>query len=136
MAFTHQYLLLIFSICILYIYSTQAQLLCNENSNTATTEIANNINTVLTKLFQAISTSGYSVVAFGSGQARVFGLAQCRGDMPPEECSTCIQNIVKEIKTTCPSHTDARLWYNQCYIMYNTKNIFGQVDVGYGTYFG
>ncbi|KAJ0800135.1 putative Gnk2-like domain-containing protein [Helianthus annuus] len=124
-----------FSICILYIYSTQAQLLCNENSNTATTEIANNINTVLTRLVQATSTSGYSVAAFGSGQARVFGLAQCRGDVPPEECSTCIQNIVKEINTTCPNRTDARLWYDRCYIRYNTKNFFGQVDVGYGTYF-
>ncbi|KAI3732735.1 hypothetical protein L1987_63942 [Smallanthus sonchifolius] len=136
MAFTHQYHLLIFALCILYVESADPSAqLCNSNSNTTTTEITKNIDSVLTALVQATSQSGYSVTSFGSGQAKVFGLAQCRGDVPNDECSSCIQTAAKEIKTICPDRVDARLWYEYCFIRYNTENFFGQVDTGYGTFY-
>ncbi|KAI3760294.1 hypothetical protein L1987_50687 [Smallanthus sonchifolius] len=132
MAFSHHYLL-IFALCILYVESADPSAqLCNENSNTTTLEITKNIDSLLTKLVQATSQSGYSATSFGTGQTQVFGLAQCRGDVPSEDCSTCIQTAAKEIKTICPNRVDARLWYEYCFIRYNTKNFFGQLDTGYG----
>ncbi|KAJ0770508.1 putative Gnk2-like domain-containing protein [Helianthus annuus] len=135
MAFTLQYLI-IFSLCILYVESTDPSAqLCNENSNTTTSEIKKNIDSLLTTLVQATSKSGYSATSLGSGQSRVYGLAQCRGDVPSDECSTCIQTAAKEIKKVCPDRVDARLWYEYCFIRYNTENFFGQVDTGYGTFY-
>ncbi|KAJ0547775.1 putative Gnk2-like domain-containing protein [Helianthus annuus] len=113
MAFSHYYLL-IFALCILYVESADdpSAQLCNENSNITTPEITKNIDSLLTKLVQATS--------------------QCRGDVPNDECTSCIQNAAKEIKTLCPNRVDARLWYEYCFIRYNTKNFFGKVDTGYG----
>ncbi|KAL8225044.1 hypothetical protein R6Q57_017601 [Mikania cordata] len=133
MAFLHHYLL-IFALCILYVESTDPSAqFCNENSNTTTPEITKNIDLLLTKLVQATSQTGYSANTFGLGKTKVFGLAQCRGDVPSQECSTCIQTAAKEIKTICQNRVDARLWYEYCFIRYDTKSFFGQVDTGYGT---
>ncbi|KAK1412678.1 hypothetical protein QVD17_34119 [Tagetes erecta] len=133
MAFCFHYLL-IFSLCILYVESTDpiAQL-CNQDSKTTTPQITQNIHSLLTKLAQTTSESGYSKTSFGKGQAQVFGLAQCRGDVPSQDCSTCIQAAAKKIKTICPNRVDARLWYDYCFIRYNTNNFFGKVDTGYET---
>ncbi|MFS7964377.1 putative Gnk2-like domain-containing protein [Helianthus anomalus] len=133
MAFSHYYLL-IFALCILYVESADdpSAQLCNENSNITTPEITKNIDSLLTKLVQTTSQSGYSATTFGTDQTQVFGLAQCRGDVPNDECSSCIQNAAKEIKTLCPNRVDARLWYEYCFIRYDMKNFFGKVDTGYG----
>ncbi|KAK1436968.1 hypothetical protein QVD17_02752 [Tagetes erecta] len=128
MAFTHHHLL-IFALCILYVESADPSAqICNQNSNTTTSEITKNIDAVLTTLVKTASESGYSATSSGSDQARIFGLAQCRGDVPSEECSSCIQTAAKEIKTMCPDRVDARIWYEYCLIRYNTENFFGQVD--------
>lgn len=132
MSISHHYLL-IFSLFILYVESTDpiAQL-CNHKSHTTTPQITKNIHSLLTKLAQTTSESGYSATSFGMGQAKVFGLAQCRGDVPNQDCSTCIQRAAKQIKTICPNRVDARVWYEYCFIRYNTEKFFGQLDTGYG----
>ncbi|KAL8253084.1 hypothetical protein R6Q59_036777 [Mikania micrantha] len=135
MASPHHFFL-IFALSILYVESADPSAqLCNENSKTTTPEITKNIDSVLTTLVQATLKSGYGTTSFGSGKAQVFGLAQCRRDVPDEECSTCIQTAAKEIKTICPDRVDARLWYEYCFIRYNTEDFFGQVDTGYGTFY-
>ncbi|KAK1436967.1 hypothetical protein QVD17_02751 [Tagetes erecta] len=135
MGFTHHYLL-IFALCILYVESADPSAqLCNQNSNTTTPQLTKNIDSLLSALVKAASESGYSVTSSGSNQARVYGLAQCRGDVPSDECSSCIQTAAKEIKNMCPDRVDARIWYEYCFIRYNTENFFGQVDTGYGTFY-
>ncbi|XP_076917508.1 cysteine-rich repeat secretory protein 55-like [Bidens hawaiensis] len=136
MSFNNHNYLLIFSLCILYVESADPSAqLCNQNSNTTNPEITKNIDSILTTLVQATSKSGYIITSSGSGKSQVFGLAQCRQDVPNEECSTCVQTAAKEIKTICPDRVDARIWYEYCWIRYNTENFLGQVDTGYGTFY-
>nr|GEZ79910.1 cysteine-rich repeat secretory protein 55-like [Tanacetum cinerariifolium] len=135
MAFFHHYLL-VFALCILYVESTDPSAqVCNENSNKTTTEITKNIDSLLTKLVQATSQSGYDATSVGTGKAQVFGLAQCRGDVSTEDCSSCIRNASKEIRNICPNRVDARIWYEYCWLRYNTENFIGNVDTGYGTFY-
>ncbi|XP_071716655.1 cysteine-rich repeat secretory protein 55 [Rutidosis leptorrhynchoides] len=136
MAFLHHFYFLIFALCILYVKSTDPSAqVCNENSKNTTTKITNNINSLLTKLVQTTSLSGYSATSYGTGQAQVFGLAQCRQDVSTEDCSTCIQEASKEIRNICPNNVDARIWYEYCFLRYNTENFIGQLDTGYGTFY-
>ncbi|PWA36365.1 receptor-like protein kinase-related family protein [Artemisia annua] len=110
MTFLKHYLL-IFALCILYVESTDPSAqVCNENSNKTTTEITKNIDSLLTKLVQATSQSGYDATSVGRGKAQVFGLAQCRRDVSIEDCSSCIRNASKEIRKMCPNRVDARIW--------------------------
>ncbi|KAL8225045.1 hypothetical protein R6Q57_017602 [Mikania cordata] len=114
---------LVFSLYIIYAESDNpiAQY-CNKLSNTKTPEITKNIDSVLTKLVQNTPKSGYNLTEFGKDGTKVQGLAQCHGDVPSQECSTCIQAAAKEIKSICPNHVDARLWYEYCFLRYNTKD--------------
>ncbi|PWA74901.1 receptor-like protein kinase-related family protein [Artemisia annua] len=109
MAFLRHYLL-IFALCILYVESTDPSAqVCNENSNKTTTEITKNIDSLLTKLVQVTTQSGYDATSVGTGKAQVFGLAQCRRDISTEDCSSCIRNASQEIQKMCPNRVDARI---------------------------
>ncbi|KVH94204.1 cysteine-rich repeat secretory protein 55 [Cynara cardunculus var. scolymus] len=135
MAFFYHHLL-IFTLCILYVESADPSAqLCNENSNTTTTELTRNINSLLPKLVQATSQLGYSATSFGYGRTQVFGLAQCRGDVSSQDCSSCIQEAANEIRKMCPNRIDARIWYEYCFLRYNNENFIGQLDTGYGTFY-
>nr|XP_043636529.1 cysteine-rich repeat secretory protein 55 [Erigeron canadensis] len=128
-----QHYLFLLALCIIYVESADPSAqLCNENSNKTTTEITKNINSLLSKLVDTTSKSGYSATSFGTGQAQVFGLAQCRGDVSTEDCSSCIQEASQEILKICPNRVDARIWYEYCILRYNTQNFIGQLDTGYG----
>ncbi|KAL4558524.1 hypothetical protein LXL04_036725 [Taraxacum kok-saghyz] len=135
MAFFNHYLL-IFVLFILSVESADPSAqLCNDNSNSTTSEITKNINSLLPKLIQATSQFGYSATSFGHGQTQVFGLAQCRGDVSAEDCSACIQEAAKEIRTFCPNKADARIWYEYCILRYNTENFIGKLDTGFGVFY-
>ena len=64
------------------------------------------------------STSGFVALSYGSGQVFVHGLAQCRGDVGKEGCSTCIQDAAKQIRTRCPNKADARILFDYCFLRY------------------
>ncbi|KAI3678668.1 hypothetical protein L6452_37969 [Arctium lappa] len=135
MAFFYHYLL-IFTLCFLYVESTDPSAqLCNENSNTTTTQLTTNIDSLLPKLVQTTSQLGYAATSFGYGRTQVFGLAQCRGDVSRQDCSSCIQEAANEIQKMCPNRVDARIWYEYCFLRYNTENFIGQLDTGYGTFY-
>ncbi|KAI3806186.1 hypothetical protein L1987_22082 [Smallanthus sonchifolius] len=129
MAFSHHYLL-IFALCTRYAESADpiAQY-CNEFSNTTTPEMTKNIDSVLTKLVQNTPQTGFNLTEFKTEGTTLLGLAQCRGDVPSENCSTCLQTAAKEIRKMCPNRVDARLWYEYCYIRYDTTNFIGDFDM-------
>ncbi|KAL4558523.1 hypothetical protein LXL04_036724 [Taraxacum kok-saghyz] len=108
--------------------------LCNA-SNSTTPEITKNINSFLPKLLQATTQFGYSATSIGHDQSQVFGLAQCRADISTDDCSACIQEAIKEIRSFCTEKVDARVWYDYCFIRYNTENFIGKLDTNYGSYY-
>lgn len=135
MAFFNHYLL-IFILFVLSVESADPSAqLCNDNSNSTTPQITKNIDSILPKLVQATSQFGYSATSFGHGEAQVFGLAQCRGDVSTQDCSSCIQEAAKEIRSFCPNKVDARIWYEYCFLRYNTQNFIGELDTGFGVFY-
>lgn len=94
--------------------------------------ISANIDTLLAKLVSNIASTGYVATSYGIDPNKVYGLAQCRGDVSKEDCSSCIQDAAKQIRQRCPDETDARIWYDYCFLRYNTKNFIGEIDTSYG----
>ncbi|KAG9154341.1 hypothetical protein Leryth_000795 [Lithospermum erythrorhizon] len=52
-------------------------------------QLSSNINITLSKLLAETSKDGFSISSYGSGTNKVFGLAQCRGDISKKDCSIC-----------------------------------------------
>ncbi|XP_057808526.1 cysteine-rich repeat secretory protein 55-like [Salvia miltiorrhiza] len=102
--------------------------LCNNDSK-ANGTISRNIDTLLPKLVSGTIQNGFIATSYGG----VYGLAQCRGDVSSSDCSSCIQDAAKEIRTLCPNQADARIWYDYCFLRYSTQKFFGGVDT-WGVY--
>ncbi|KDP45260.1 hypothetical protein JCGZ_15125 [Jatropha curcas] len=89
--------------------------LCNDQQTNNKTTIQN-INHLITELVSKASSSGYFTTTSGQGQDKIYGLAQCRGDVSTDDCSGCLRDAAKEIGQRCPNQVDARIWYDYCFL--------------------
>ncbi|KAL3531054.1 hypothetical protein ACH5RR_010376 [Cinchona calisaya] len=135
MAFFHHILLLLL-LCSCTVKSAElwAQY-CNDNSKISSPQQSANIDNLLAELVSGTILNGFTTNSFGKGKDQVFGLAQCRGDVSSKDCSICIQDASKQIRKLCPDQSDARIWYDYCFIKYDTEQFFGQVDTSIGIFF-
>lgn len=53
-----------------------------------------------------------------SSSGMVEGFAQCMGDLGSADCTACLEEAVKQLKTLCGSVADADVFLAQCYARY------------------
>ncbi|KAI3987395.1 hypothetical protein MKX01_042399 [Papaver californicum] len=135
-SFFSYHLIFIFSLLLTFTYSNAEDPwwnFCNENKKINSTQISSNIDHILPKLVSQTSTHGYAYLSTGSGNDRVYGQAQCRGDvLNTKECSKCITEASIQIQKTCPNQADARILYEFCFLRYDTQNFIGELDTSSG----
>ena len=109
---------------------------CNKGSEvSSSSKISANINSLLPELVLRASKTGFVTSFYGTGRDKVYGLAQCRGDVSTAECANCVKDAAKQIRKLCPKESDARIWYDYCFLRYDKKSSFiGKVDT-YGIYY-
>lgn len=107
---------------------------CNEDLKIKNnTKVSNNIGSLLSELVSSINArDGFSVASQGKDGDQVYGLAQCRGDLSANDCLTCIQDASKQIRNLCPDQADARIWYDYCFLRYDIRKFYGQLDTSLG----
>ena len=121
MTFSHHHLLLL---VVLYLWCCSAESAdpsgqyCNKDTKLGSGKTSANIDKLLVELVSKASTNGFLATSYGSGENTVYGLAQCRGDVDNKDCSTCIQDAAKQIRTRCPNEADARIWFDYCFLRY------------------
>lgn len=108
---------------------------CNKDTNISSSRVLANINSLLAELVQTTVKNGFSATSLGKAENQVYGLAQCRGDVSSKDCSDCIQDAAKEIRKRCPNQADARIWYEYCFLRYDTRDFRGEVDTSIATLF-
>ncbi|CDP14580.1 unnamed protein product [Coffea canephora] len=136
MASFHRLLLLFTILCICTAESAELwSQFCNHNSQINSTQLSANIDSLLAELMSGTVQNGFSTISYGKAEDQVFGLAQCRGDVSSEDCSSCVEDASKQIRKLCPSQSDARIWYDYCFVRYGTNKFFGQVDTSVGIIF-
>ncbi|XP_037420426.1 cysteine-rich repeat secretory protein 55-like isoform X2 [Triticum dicoccoides] len=92
-----------------------------------------NIDSVLADLVAKGSSGGFATAVAGKGNsAVVYGLAQCRGDVSASDCSSCLADAAKQLPTACSYLSDARIWYDFCFMRYDDTDFAGQSDMGAG----
>lgn len=109
---------------------------CNYNSNiTAGSQVLANINWLLPQLVSKTESNGYVATSYGLGKEKVYGLAQCRGDVGREDCASCIQDAAKQVRQRCPNQADARIWYDYCFLRYSLEDFAGKIDASFGIFY-
>ncbi|XXG51090.1 hypothetical protein AAC387_Pa02g4943 [Persea americana] len=129
--FHFYHLLLLFSLVLPLYGADPIGDYCN-NDKRLTNAQKSNVDGVLAQLVAKAPLDGFATASSGSGANGVYGLVQCRQDVSTEDCSTCTHDAAKEIQKRCPDQVDARIWYDYCFLRYDTDNFIGKLDAGYG----
>ncbi|WVZ95860.1 hypothetical protein U9M48_041571 [Paspalum notatum var. saurae] len=101
---------------------------CASNFTSPATQAS--ITQVLAALVPRASSSYYATATAGGGASAIWGLAQCRGDVPASDCALCISAAANTAASTCRGQADARVWYDYCFLRYDNADFLGLPDTG------
>ncbi|KAG5586488.1 hypothetical protein H5410_046922 [Solanum commersonii] len=136
MAFLHYSFLLILVVCICTAESVNPLgNFCDDATKSNDSKTSANIGKVLAELVLVSAKNSFSTTSYGDAKNQVYGLYQCRGDVSTNDCLSCIRDAAKEIRKSCPDQTDARIWYDYCFLRYQAKNFLGQVETVPGIFY-
>jgi hypothetical protein len=102
---------------------------CAKNFTGAQTQAS--ISAVLAALVPRASATYYATATSGSGSSTIWGLAQCRGDIPSSDCARCVAAASRQVAASCRGQADARVWYDYCFLRYDDADFLGLPDTGY-----
>ncbi|CAM0958400.1 unnamed protein product [Alopecurus aequalis] len=102
---------------------------CAKSGTSAQKQV--NIDAVLAALVPRASAAYYATATAGRSPSTIYGLAQCRGDIPRQDCALCIAAAAKEVASSCRGSADARVFYDYCLLRYSDSNFLGLPDTGY-----
>ncbi|XP_031492653.1 cysteine-rich repeat secretory protein 55-like [Nymphaea colorata] len=121
---------LLFLLAFLVSFASGSDLLGTQCFNTGANYSAS-IPTVEGMLLSQIAKhGGYATASSGGGSSAVYGLLQCRGDVSLNDCISCGKDAANLLRTQCSNQADARVWYDFCFLRYDTENFFGKSDSG------
>lgn len=88
---------------------------------------------VLSELVPRASAGYYATATAGRGGdgSAIWGLAQCRGDIPAPDCALCASAAARQLAGACCGRADARVWYDYCFARYDDADFVGLPDTGY-----
>ncbi|KAF8667154.1 hypothetical protein HU200_053342 [Digitaria exilis] len=102
---------------------------CANNFTSSQTQTS--ITQVLAALVPRASSTYYATATSGTGGSTIWGLAQCRGDIPSSDCALCISAAAEQVAAACHGQADARVWYDYCFLRYDDADFIGLPDTGY-----
>ncbi|KAF9683483.1 hypothetical protein SADUNF_Sadunf04G0018300 [Salix dunnii] len=69
---------------------------------------------------------GFYSTEAGKGASKIYGLAQCRGDISATDCAACIKNVI--MVQGCSNSRNATLWFKWCFLRYSNTSFLGEWD--------
>ncbi|XP_020582985.1 cysteine-rich repeat secretory protein 55-like [Phalaenopsis equestris] len=102
---------------------------CGKNfSISSNSLLQDNINNAIFGLLTKTALYGAATASYGVGTDTIYGLTRCRGDISREICSACILDATYKIRTICHFSAEARIWYEYCFLRYDSNNFLGFLD--------
>ncbi|XP_058072819.1 cysteine-rich receptor-like protein kinase 10 [Magnolia sinica] len=90
-----------------------------------------NLKFLLSSLtINASSSNGYYNTSSGADPDRVYGLAQCRGDISSGSCRECLNTSMVEIVRRCANKKQAVIRFDYCLLRYSDQRFFSQLQNG------
>jgi Salt stress response/antifungal len=86
------------------------------------------VDSVLTSLSNAASSTTYTNIASPSSTTYVCGLFQCRSDLPVSFCESCVHDAISRFSTLCPTAAGAAVQLRSCFVRYGNDSFLGKPD--------
>ena len=51
------------------------------------------------------------------------------------DCQSCLKGAAEQLPKLCGKEADARIWFDYCFLRYDTKPFAGKLDTGYGLFY-
>jgi hypothetical protein len=101
---------------------------CSESDRaTTSSEYEANLSGILNSLAaNGPIHDGFYTAEAGKGANKIYGLAQCRGDISAADCAACIKNVT--MVQGCSNSRNATLWFTWCFLRYSNTSFFGEWD--------
>ncbi|PPD95861.1 hypothetical protein GOBAR_DD07119 [Gossypium barbadense] len=77
-----------------------------------------NLKNLMSTLVSQSSQKTFSTTSSGEDPYAIMGLYQCRGDLTPSQCYTCVSKIPEMSDKLCGSAVAARVQLTGCYLRY------------------
>ncbi|KAK8960294.1 hypothetical protein KSP40_PGU007999 [Platanthera guangdongensis] len=90
--------------------------------------LQDNIDKTIYSLIANTPDTGYAISTVGNGSNTVYGLTRCRGDVGRKACFDCIVAASQDLQAICRGTSASRIWYEFCFLRYETTNFLGTVD--------
>jgi hypothetical protein len=103
---------------------------CNYNLNyTKGSKFESNLNTVMNRLVQNTSQTGFNTSEYGQSPDKIYGLLQCMGDTTGDQCHNCSQQANTNLLKNCGNARGGLIWPdNGCFLRYENYSFFGHLD--------
>ena len=83
---------------------------------------------VMSSLIENVNKTGYNISWSDENENKVYGLAQCRGDLNASACRVCISSATKSIAENCSASISKSIYLSGCFLRYATHNFYSQVN--------
>ncbi|RZC86577.1 hypothetical protein C5167_029926 [Papaver somniferum] len=92
--------------------------------------------TNLNLLFPSSIQNRYYNATNGQSPDTVYGSLQCRGDIPQDECRSCVNFAIQDFNKTgrCPNSKQAIIWYEKCTLRYSNEYYFNTMQEDPGVF--
>ncbi|KAF8389959.1 hypothetical protein HHK36_024479 [Tetracentron sinense] len=103
---------------------------CSQLKYNPGTPYESNLNSLLTSLVNSATFSSYNnfTILGSTPQDVVYGLYQCRGDLPMPDCATCVAHSVSQLGVLCFDSSGGALQLQGCFVKYDNTTFLGVED--------
>jgi hypothetical protein len=95
---------------------------CDGNDVMNGSALEGNLNMVLNSLVANVGETGYNTSLHGENGDKIFGVAQCRGDLNASMCRACASQARNTLHEKC-RHDSGSIFLEGCYLRYGTPDV-------------
>ncbi|KAL4368018.1 hypothetical protein GQ457_05G030110 [Hibiscus cannabinus] len=112
----------------------QARCVDTAGNYTANSTYQANLNTIFSHLTSHPDFNyGFYNLSAGHNPNLVNAVALCRGDTNQDDCNTCLNETVSELRQRCPLYKEVVGWSEFCMLRYANRDLFGELETSPGS---
>ena len=96
---------------------------------TANSTYQANLNSIFSQLTSLTEFNyGFYNLSAGENPNEVNAIALCRGDRNKDECYSCLNDTISELRQRCPFYKEVVGWSEFCMLRFANREIFGEME--------
>lgn len=113
-----------------FLTSAQTEFCSNGGVFAENSSFHDNLSPILASLpSNTTSNGGFYSATLGSGADKLFLLSQCRGDVGPDDCRSCLNSSAAAARSKCRNQNEAVIYGDVCLLRYSGQDFFGKAAV-------